>query len=164
MSNTVKARSTAQRHIKPIDTPKPTIGHCTTLQRDEIQLHQSTRTQAQAPPTRKTQDINPTPYMGADFTTKKNYDLENFFFNYKSHCLFPLPISTFTLAICGPMVFHTWKRSVLFLFFSHLKKIILRFFSFLPFFLLVMFLILFLIYSTAFLYSSLPAVAIPECT
>ena len=40
MSNTAKARRTAQRHTEPIDTPKLTIEHCTALQRDEIQLHQ----------------------------------------------------------------------------------------------------------------------------
>ena len=40
MSNTAKARRTAQRHTEPIDTPKPTTGHWIALQRDEIQLHQ----------------------------------------------------------------------------------------------------------------------------
>ena len=39
--------------------------------------------------------------MEADSTTKKNYDLENYFFSYKSHCISPLHISIFTLAFCG---------------------------------------------------------------
>ena len=36
--NTAKVRRTAQRHTEPIDTPKPTTGHCPALQRDEIQF------------------------------------------------------------------------------------------------------------------------------
>ena len=35
-----KLRKSAQRHTEPIDTPKPTTGHCTALKREEIQLHQ----------------------------------------------------------------------------------------------------------------------------
>ena len=35
VSNTDKARRTAQRHIEPIETPKPTTEHCTALQRDK---------------------------------------------------------------------------------------------------------------------------------
>jgi len=35
-SNTMKARTTSQRHAEPVDTPKPTTGHCTALQREEI--------------------------------------------------------------------------------------------------------------------------------
>ena len=80
--------------------------HCPSERRDPAP---STRIQAQAPPTRKTsQDSNPTPSTGAASTTKKNYDLENLlfiFFPYKSHCLFPLHISTFTLAICSAVEF-----------------------------------------------------------
>ena len=38
--NTAKARTTAQKHTEPKDTPKPTTGHRTALQREEIQLHQ----------------------------------------------------------------------------------------------------------------------------
>ena len=44
MSNTAKARRTAQRHTESIDIPKPTTVHCTVLQRDKIQLHQSEHT------------------------------------------------------------------------------------------------------------------------
>ena len=67
--NTPKARTPAKRHTKPMDTPKPTTGRCTALQRDEIQLHQPE--QAQAPPTKKTsQDTNPTPSTGADSTAR----------------------------------------------------------------------------------------------
>ena len=40
MSNTAKARKIVQRQTEPIDTSKPTPGHCTALQRDEIQFHQ----------------------------------------------------------------------------------------------------------------------------
>ena len=43
MFNTAKARRTAQSHTESIDIPKPTTVHCTVLQRDEIQLHQSER-------------------------------------------------------------------------------------------------------------------------
>ena len=78
--------------------------------------------QAQAPPTKKTsQDTNPTPSTRADSTAKNNYDLKNFFFSYKSHCLFPLHNSTFTLAFCSAVEF----SSLLFL----LKKIFSSFFS-----------------------------------
>ena len=67
--NTPKARTTAERHTKPMDTPKSTTGRCTALQRDEIQLHQPEQTQA--PPTRKTsQDTKPTPSTGVDSTAK----------------------------------------------------------------------------------------------
>ena len=77
-SNTAKARMTAQRHTDPIDTPKLTTGHCTSLQRDAIQPHQPEHSQAL--PTRKTsKDINLTTSMGEDATIK-NHDLENFFF------------------------------------------------------------------------------------
>ena len=65
----------------------------------------STRTQAQVSPTRKTHDANPTPFTGADSTTKINYNLENFIFPYKSHCLFLLQIPTFTLAFCSAVKF-----------------------------------------------------------
>ena len=37
--NTAETR-TAQRHTESIHTPKNTTGHCPTLQRDKIQLHQ----------------------------------------------------------------------------------------------------------------------------
>ena len=36
---TAKDRRTVQRHTEPINTPKPTTGHHTALQRDKIQLH-----------------------------------------------------------------------------------------------------------------------------
>jgi len=29
--NTAKARTTAQSHTEPVNTPKPTTGHCTAL-------------------------------------------------------------------------------------------------------------------------------------
>ena len=63
----------------------------------------STRTQAQVSPTRKTShDSNPTPSTGAD-STAVNYNFENFILPYKSHCLFPLQIATFTLAFYSAM-------------------------------------------------------------
>ena len=40
VANTAKARRTAQRRTESVDTPKLTTGHCTALQRDEIQLQQ----------------------------------------------------------------------------------------------------------------------------
>ena len=77
--NTLKARTTTQRHTEPIDTPKPTYYwtlHCTSERRDSAR---PTRTQAQALPTRKiSQDTNPMPSTEADSTTK-NYDLGNLF-------------------------------------------------------------------------------------
>ena len=52
--------------------------HCPSERWDPVP---STRIQEQALPTRKiSQDTNPTPSMGADSTTKKNYDFEDFFF------------------------------------------------------------------------------------
>ena len=42
---TVKAGTTAQSHAEPIDTPKPTTGHCTAFQREEIHsINQNTGT------------------------------------------------------------------------------------------------------------------------
>ena len=86
LSNTGKARRTAQSHTEPIDIPKPTTGLYTAFQRQDPTP--STRTQAQALPTRETsQDSNQTPSIGADSTTK-NYDLENPFLNFVSFFIF----------------------------------------------------------------------------
>ena len=63
------------------------------------------------------------------------------FFSYKSHCLFPLHISTFMLAFCSAVAFSS-------LFFLLRKIFILRYFFL---FFLVIFLILLSIYLTAFL-------------
>ena len=80
MPNTTKAITSVQRHAEPIDIPKPTTGLYTAFQRQDPTP--STRTQAQALPTRKiSQDTNPMPSTEADSTTK-NYDLGNLFKNF----------------------------------------------------------------------------------
>ena len=140
MSNTDKARRIVQRYTEPTDIPQTNQStlHCPSERRDPAPS--TRRTQAQAPPTRKTsQDTNPTPSVGADSTTKKNYHLENFFFPYESHCLFPLHTSIFTLPFCSAVEF----SSLFFLF----KKLLFKIF----FTNFVIFVILFLIYLTAFL-------------
>ena len=110
LSNTGKARRTAQSHTEPIDIPKPTTGLYTAFQRQDPTP--STRTQAQALPTRKTsQDSNQTPSIGADSTTK-NYDLENHFFNFFPFFFFLIfslinhtVYSPYILAFCGAVEF-----------------------------------------------------------
>jgi len=64
VSNTAKVRRTAQRYTEPIETPKTYYWTlcCPSERGDPVW---STRTQVQAPPTRKTsQDTNPTPSRG----------------------------------------------------------------------------------------------------
>ena len=69
-------RQAAQSHAKPIDTPKPTTGHWTALQREEIQLHPPGH-RHKFPETKKlSQTAGPTPPTGADSTIKRNYDLQ----------------------------------------------------------------------------------------
>ena len=124
MSNTAKSRMTAQRHTKTIDTPKPSTGHCAALERDKIQLHQpepwhkllqpgkhhrtliQPHPQGQTPQPRRTRTLKP-------------------FFHYKSHSLFSLHISAFTLAFCGAVEFSS-------LFFMLKNKFFLRLFFFHP--------------------------------
>ena len=70
-----KARSTAQRHTEPIDTPKPTRGHCTALQREKIQLHQPKHRHKPLQPGKHHKTLT-NPIHRADSTTK-SYNLEN---------------------------------------------------------------------------------------
>jgi len=79
MSNTAKARRTAQRHTEPIDTPKPTTEHCTALQRDKIHLHQPEHRQKLSQPEKHHRTLIQ-PIHGGRLHNKKNYDIENFFF------------------------------------------------------------------------------------
>ena len=130
-SNTAKAWRTAQRHTEPIDAPKTYYWtlHCPFRERRSSSISQERGTSS---PIRKTsQDTNPTPSSGADSTTKKNCNLENFFFSYKSHCLVPRQISTFTLAFCSAIRFF----SLFFLLEKiHSKIVFLFFVTFSPFF------------------------------
>jgi len=131
----------AQRHTELIDTPKPTTGHGTALQRDKIQLHQPEHRHKLPQPGKHHRTlIQPHPWRQT--TTKKNYDLENF--SYKAHCLFPLHVSTFTLAFFRAVEF------------SLFKIFILRFFFFFFHLFLWFFLFVFDIFD-CFSYSSLPA-------
>ena len=75
VSNTARARRTAQTHTGAIET----TGHCTALQRDEIQLHQPEHRHKLPQPGKHHRTL-PDPIHGADSTTKKKYDLENLFF------------------------------------------------------------------------------------
>ena len=112
---------------EPIDTPKPTPGHCTALQRGEIQFHPPEHRHKLHQPGKTSQDTNPTPSTGADSTTK-SYDLENPFFScfiffsfsfflsssYKSQFIPPTYLHL-TLAFIGAVEFSS-------LFFLLLKK------------------------------------------
>ena len=144
MSNTAKTRRTAQRHTELTDTPKPATGHCTAIQRDEIQIHHPEHRHKLPHPGKHHRTLTQPHPQGQIPQARRTKTLRIFFFfPHKSHCLFRLYISTFTLAFCDAIVF-------LFVF-SYLKKIILRFlFSFHPFF-FADFSDCVLIYSTAFL-------------
>ena len=76
--------------IDPIDTPKPTTGHCTHCPSERWNPAPSKRIQVEAPPTRKTsQNTNPTPSMGSGSTIKKNNDLKNLFlFSVLNHTVY----------------------------------------------------------------------------
>ena len=123
MSNIAKARRTAQRHTKPTDTPRPTTGHATALQTDEIQLHQPEH-RHKLPQPGKHHRTPSQPHPQGQTPQPRTMTLRTFSSSssYKSHCLLPLHISTFTLALCGAIQFS-------FLFFlGKKKKFILRFF------------------------------------
>jgi len=69
--------------------------------------------------------------MEADFTTKKNYDLENLFFSFfsfKSHYSFSLHMSAFTLTFSS-----TVECSSLFFLLKTNKKKVFKVFCFYPF-------------------------------
>ena len=133
ISNTAKARSTAQRHIEPIDTPKPTIGHCTTLQRDEIQLPQPEHRHKHPQPGKHNRTLIQ-PHLWEQTPQPRTMTLRTFFL---INPLF-IPPTYFYLHIsllwcCGFP--YLQKRCSFPLCFSHLKKkIILRFFFFFTFF------------------------------
>ena len=68
-------RQVAQRHIKPIDTPKLTTGHFIALQREEIQLHPPEhRRKLRSPGNRDKTLVQPYP-QGASSTIKRNHKL-----------------------------------------------------------------------------------------
>ena len=142
VSDTAKARRTAQRHTETIDTPIATTGHCIALQRDEIQFHQpGYRNKLSQPGKYHRTRIQPHPW-GQTPQPRRTMTLKTFF-SYKSHFI---PPTYFYLHIS------LLQCSGVFLFvFPVQKKFILRFLSlfFSPLF--VIFLILFLIYSTDFL-------------
>ena len=123
MPNNVKARTTAQIHTEPVDTPKPTNRHCTALQRDEILLHQPEHRHKLRQPGKRHRELTQ-PHPQGQTPQPRTMTLKTLkiffsflFFSYTSHCLFPQHISTFRLAFSSAVEFS-------FL----LKKIILRLF------------------------------------
>ena len=94
--NTAKARRTVQRHKEPIDTSKPTTGHCTALQRHEVQLHQLKHRYKLPQPGKHHRTLTQ-PHPGADSTTKKNYYLENCFFSVLNHAVYSFYIFLLSL-------------------------------------------------------------------
>ena len=87
----MKARTTSHRHREPVDTPKPTTGHSTAFQRDEIHLHHPEHRHNLCQPGKHHRSQTPshpqeqTPQPRATILRIK----KNFFFSYKSHCSFP---------------------------------------------------------------------------
>jgi len=74
--------------IDPIDTPKPTTGHCTHCPSERWDPAPSKRIQAEAPTRRTSQNTNPTPSMGSGSTIKNN-DLKNLFlFSVLNHTVY----------------------------------------------------------------------------
>ena len=68
------SRQAAQTHTKTKGTPKLTPGHCTALQRDEIQSHPPEHRQ-KLPQSRNLHKALVQPHArGADSTVKRNYD------------------------------------------------------------------------------------------
>ena len=121
-------------------SPKPTKVRCTALQRDEIQLHQPEEHRHKLPQPGKHHRTLIQPHQwGQTPQPRRTTILRTFFFPYESHCLFPLHTSIFTLPFCSAVEF----SSLFFLFKKHLFKIFFTNF--------VIFVILFLIYLTAFL-------------
>ena len=68
-------RQSAQIHIEPIDTPKHTTGHSTTLQKDKIQLHPPEHRHKSRQPGNLHKTLVPTYPWGIDSTIKRNYNL-----------------------------------------------------------------------------------------
>ena len=125
-SNTAKARRTAQRHTEPIDTPKPTTGHCAALQRDEIQLHQLEHSHKLPQPAKHHRTlIQPHPRRQT-LQPRRTTTLRTFFsfLSFKSHYSFPLHMSTFTLAFSSTVE----CSSLFFLLKTNKKKKVVFFF------------------------------------
>jgi len=114
MSNTVKDRRTAQRHTEPFDSPKPTTGHCTALQKEKTQLHQPEHRYKLPQPGKHHGTLTQHHPRGQTPQSRRTITLRIIlfsYFSYKSHCFSPLHISTWTLAFCDAVKFY----SVLFL-------------------------------------------------
>ena len=114
MSHTAKSRRTAQRHTEPIDSPKPTTGHCAALQRDEIRLHQLEHSHKLPQPGKHHRTLIQ-PIHGAVSTTK-NYNLENFF-SLKITLFIPLTYFCLHISLLwcwGVFLFFLLKRKILF--------------------------------------------------
>ena len=131
--------------LNPQTPPKPTTGHCAALQREEIQFGQPEHRYKLPQPGKHHRTLTQ-PHPGADSTTKKNYNLENCFFSVLNHAVYSFYIF---LLSHQPFVL-LWNFP--------LKYFFRIFFS--PFFFFPEFVFNIL---DCFSYSSLPAVAIPEC-
>ena len=111
MPNNVKARTTAQIHTEPVDTPKPTNRHCTALQRDEILLHQPEHRHKLRQPGKRHRELTQ-PHPQGQTPQPRTMTLKTLkiffsflFFSYTSHCLFPQHISIFRLAFSSAVEF-----------------------------------------------------------
>ena len=114
--NIAKAKVTAPNNTEPIDTPKPTNGHCTALQREEIQLGQPEHRHKLPQPGKDHRTLTqPCPQgQTPQPRAKSSRTLIVFFFSlslsfflpaYEPHCLFPKHISTFILPFSGAVEF-----------------------------------------------------------
>ena len=130
------SRQAAQSHTNPTDTLKPTTGHSTALQRNEIQPHWLEYWYKSPKPGNHHRVLEQPHPQGAD-TTTKNYHLGKCHLFKKSLCSFPLHTSTCMFAFCDAVDFPFLKIIKIFL--------LLLFSSFL-FCLTVFLIVLFLLY------------------
>ena len=107
MSNTFKARRTAQRHAEPIDSPTPTTGLSPALHRGEIQLHQLQHGHKLPQPGKhhRTQKTSHKPVSPWGQTPQARTMSFNFFFLINHSVFFLLHISTFMVAFCSAVEF-----------------------------------------------------------
>ena len=75
-SNTTMSieRLAAESHVKPINTRRLTSGHCTALQREEIQLHPPEHRHKFLQPENLYKPLVQPPPQVADSTIKRDYD------------------------------------------------------------------------------------------
>lgn len=155
MSNTFKARRTAQRHAEPIDSPTPTTGLSPALHRGEIQLHQLQHGHKLPQPGKhhRTQKTSHKPVSPWGQTPQARTMSFNFFFFNKSQCFFPATyfyLHGSLLQCCGVFLF----------------VFVIFFFPLLFFFTIVCVCVIFYDFVfdlfDCFSYSSLLAKAIPE--